>query len=160
MCGDSVSAAPAIRETDEPLSIRDAAVVLGVVPSTVRRWVQRGAPSVRPGEGGPGRGALVRIRELESWRRGSADYGLALERVADALLEVHQRDAGCGVSAHKQYGVDEEASAFQLLQVWDRVYRKLAGQDLDEFYELDEAALPDSIAQLLRIWKARIRARI
>jgi len=75
------------------LTLAAAARELGVDVSTVRRWVERGAPCEMQGAPGRGNGARVDLGALRRWRAGEApavQHAEWLGRVADALLAFHR----------------------------------------------------------------------
>jgi len=144
-----VSAAPAILQTDESVPLRTAARELGVSASTVRRWIQHGAPCVHPGESGRGKGALVRVGDLRRWRVGFVDEGRTLERIAETMLDAHLREFMNGKPAWVALDVREWKAAFVLVNAYCRAHAKLTGT------WPDEAAFPAPIEQLMRIARNR-----
>jgi hypothetical protein len=55
------------------MTLAAAAAELGVRADTVRGWIRNGAPVVRQGDKGPGRGALLDPDAVRAWRKRSAD---------------------------------------------------------------------------------------
>lgn len=129
------------------MTIRAAARELGVSESTIRRWVQNGAPCIRQGESGRGRGALVHVSDLERRRRGGLKPDRVLDRVAEAMLEAYRCEANQGLPAHRLFpAMPKEGKAAMLYAyAYHRVHLKLTGMPPDD------NALPEPIEQLLRI---------
>lgn len=144
-----MSAAPVILEPEVPEPIGAAARKLGVSPSTVRRWIQNGAPCVHPGESGRGHGALVFVDELRRWRSKVTDERRVLHRLAEALLDTHLREFHDGKPAWEALGVREGKAALVLVSAYCRAHATLTGT------WPDESAFPAAIEQLMRIARNR-----
>ncbi len=105
----------------EGVSIREAAAELEMHDSTVRRWVARGAPCIRPGRPGRGNGARLDLVELRRWRAqryGIPDAGRAhvLEGVAKGLWDLFMRDCSEDCSpAHEYLGIPGDRAAVLLV---------------------------------------------
>lgn len=126
----------------EVVTINKAAIALGKSPSTVRRWIQKGAPTVRPGEVGRGRGSIVRVKDLLQWR-GAVQVPCKerLDFIASALMDCLRRD-----EIHERIGITSRQTAGVLALVYERYHKNL-------LYEpLDRDKLPEQITQLLAIW--------
>jgi hypothetical protein len=119
------------------VSVPVAAHELDVTTATVRSWLREGAPCASPGRPGNGTGARVVVEDVRRWRMARLGLKLgataaALEKkVAVALLEVLERDAGAGVPLHRSLGVPEGLIAAVLLQAYQRVHHVMTGADLD-----------------------------
>jgi hypothetical protein len=112
----------------QPVSIRVAALDLGVTPQAVRGWLRQGAPCVQAATGsGPGRGSLVDVEELRRWRERGAEA--CLPAIAQALLDTFRRDGGEGIPIHRSLGVSDRAAAALLVTVYHRIHHRLVGCD-------------------------------
>lgn len=135
----------------EPVSVATAALQLGRRPSTVRRWIAQGAPTVALGKEGRGNGSLVDVAALQRWRaRASADVCTndadAVQRLAVLLWNVFKRDAGVGdsgFSAHRLLGIREHQAAAYLAHIFQRAARDWTGSD--------SVAQPDEIKNLIAL---------
>jgi len=129
----------------EVLSINQAAKKLKKTPSTVRRWVAKGCPCVRPGEVGRGKGAILNIPDVIAWRGGGQvqKEGDAerLGFIADVLMDSLRRD-----KIHERIGITSKQTAGLLALVYERYHKNL----IKEPVERDK--LPEQITQLLAIF--------
>jgi len=114
----------------EAISINRAAKVLNKTPSTLRRWIQKGAPTVKLGSVGRDNGSLVNIADLQRWRGGGVtateNNDELLSRLAVALLDTIRRD-----EAHIRVGISEKQAASLLVLVYQRYYRNLVNEQVD-----------------------------
>ena len=114
----------------ETVSINQAAKQLGKASSTVRRWVQKGAPTVKLGSVGRDNGSLVNIADLQCWRGGggavTANDDELLARLAIALLDTIRRD-----EVHHRIGITDKQAASLLVLVYQRYYRNLFNGQVD-----------------------------
>ena len=114
----------------EVLTINKAARALGKTPSTLRRWIQKGAPTVKLGSVGRDNGSLVNIADLQCWRGGggavTANDDELLARLAIALLDTIRRD-----EVHHRIGITEKQAAALLVLVYQRYYRNLVNEQVD-----------------------------
>lgn len=76
------------------VSIAEAARQLGRSNATIRRWVARGAPCVSPGESGRGKGAVVKVADLQRWKAAGNAPDVThtewLSRLAEAMMAFHR----------------------------------------------------------------------
>ena len=118
----------------ESVTISEAAKALGVTASTVRRWIQHGAPTECPGKEGRGHGALVNLQALSLWRASRLGVSVpqpavVMEKVKTALLDVLKRDGGQGVPAPVELGIPGEKAAALLAHGYNRIQRLLCGSE-------------------------------
>jgi|SRR3989304_1052008 len=127
------------------ISITKAARALNRTPSTLRRWVQKGCPCVRPGEVGRGKGSLLNLNDVIAWRGGGQvqKEGDAerLGFIADVLMDSLRRD-----KIHERIGITSKQTAGLLALVYERYHKNL----IKEPVERDK--LPEQITQLLAIF--------
>lgn len=129
---------------DHAVSLREAARALDVDVSTLRRWIQRGAPTVNgPGEVGRGNGSEVDPEAVRRWKDGTPAT-LDLEALAVALWDVLRRDQADALT-----GITERQCAGVLVLVFDRMFMNLTHQ------APDLATLPARVRQLLECANAR-----
>lgn len=127
-----------------PRPIAEAARQLDVDVSTLRRWIQRGAPTVNgPGEVGRGHGSEVDPEAVRRWKDGTPAT-LDLDALAVALWDVLRRD-----QADALMGISERQCAGVLALVFDRVVMNLT------HHPADLATLPARVRQLLECANAR-----
>ena len=129
------------------ITINKAAVELGKSASTVRKWIQRGCPCIRPGEVGRNKGAILNLNDVITWRGGGqvqkqSDDEL-LEFIANVLMDSWRRD-----KIHHRLGIDitERQLAGVLALVYERYYKNLVREPVER------DTLPEQITQLLAIW--------
>lgn len=129
----------------EVLTINRAARELGKSASTVRRWVQRGCPCVRPGEVGRGKGAILNLQDVITWRGGGGVFQASdderLEFLAGVLMDVLRRD-----EIHERIGITASEMAGMLVLIYERYHKNLTHEPVDR------QKLPPEIAQLLAIY--------
>ena len=75
--------------------LAEAAEAIGKSEATLRRWIARGAPTVRLGGPGRAHGFLVDIADLRRWRAREVDKTAAtnrefVERLATILRDYHR----------------------------------------------------------------------
>ena len=127
------------------ISINKAAKMLGKTPSTVRRWVQKGCPCVRPGETGRGKGAILSLDDVMAWRGGGhvmASDDERLQFIATVLMDCIKRD-----EVHLRVDVTQREMAALLVLVFQRYWLNLTHRAIDELQDL-----PEEIKQLLAIY--------
>jgi hypothetical protein len=101
-----------------PVSLASAAAELEVGVSTLRKWLQAGAPCESPGTAGRGRGALVSVAALRGWRAARTAPAVAespadaLRLVAASFLAFH-RDG-----QHRIIGLRDGEAAAYLHDLW------------------------------------------
>lgn len=116
-----------------PVSVGEAAAHFGVSTETVRRWVRIGAPCVRPGERGRGRGTLLNVDDISRWRaarRGLPIHdppGDVMQRIERAMIDVLRRDGGDGQPIHVSLGVSQVHAVAILTEALNRIGRSLIG---------------------------------
>lgn len=125
------------------MTVQETAQRFDVDPATVRRWLHSGCPCVRRGSRGPGRGAILDFRAVESWRgRALGQAGLEpeeiLQRIALALWDAIEKD-----SAHIRAGISRDDACAAFLVVWERVCKNFNRQ-----FKFDQQ--PDPIRALMR----------
>lgn len=109
-------------------TVKQAAEHFRVSVETIRRWIREGCPCESVGEVGRGRGALLDLDAVASWRAsrlGISIVGDPMERIAMALLDVLRRDGGRGVPIHRQLGVSDQAAVAILTHAQARIERAL-----------------------------------
>lgn len=125
------------------VSVRLAARHFSVDVATIRRWLVAGCPCVRPGNRGPGRGALVDLEQVALWRGNSSVVSEApveeiVQRIASAL---------CGAltegHADIRAGIDRASCAAVLVAAFDECCRTFG-----QTYRFDQ--LPAEIQTLMR----------
>lgn len=108
-------------------TVKQAAAHFRVSQETVRRWIRKGCPCESPGEVGRGRGALLDLDAVSSWRASklgiSSIAGDPMQKVAMALLDVLRRDGGRGVPIHRQLGISDQAAVEILTHAQVRIER-------------------------------------
>ena len=125
------------------IPITQAAKRLRKSPSTVRRWIQKGAPTVRLGEVGRNKGSLVNIEDIQRWRGGVADvsHEERLQFIATVLMDSFKRDEitiKTGITIRELAGV--------LALVYERYHKNLTCSPVNP------DSLPDEIKQLCAIY--------
>ena len=127
------------------ISITKAARALNRTPSTLRRWVQKGCPCVRPGEVGRGKGAILNLQDVITWRGGGGVFQASdderLEFLAGVLMDVLRRD-----EIHERIGIEASEMAGMLVLIYERYHKNLTHEPVDR------QQLPPEIAQLLAIY--------
>lgn len=117
----------------EAVTVAEAARALGTSEQTVRNWLARGAPCVRPGSAGRGRGALVDPAALRSWRNREEPEPAAeqLEALAKTLLNVFHADGALEpdpLPAWQSLGLRRTDVAAVLLLIWRRAFFDATGE--------------------------------
>ena len=129
----------------EGIRINKVARTLKKSPSTIRRWVQHGCPCVRPGEVGRGKGAILNLNDVITWRGGGQAQKLSddehLAFIAGVLMDCFRRDA-----IHEPIGVTVNKMAGMLVLIYERYHKNLTHEPVDR------QKLPPEIAQLLAIY--------
>ena len=132
------------------VSVREAALRMGVSIRTVQQWVRRGAPTVRPGGVGRGKSALVEIAALERFRgdlravRESAPCAPDLEVIARALHGAYWRpQEGRQAPTWRLLGLKPWQASAVLCAALQSIARELAGR------YLSEGELPQSARELI-----------
>lgn len=124
------------------VTINKAAIALGKSPSTVRRWIQKGAPTVRPGEVGRGKGSIVRVKDLLQWRGAvQVPYKERLDFIAGVLMDCLRRD-----EVGERIEITRRQAAGLLALVYERYHKNLTHEPLDR------KELPPEIKQLCAIY--------
>lgn len=111
------------------LSVAAAARALGLSTSQVRRDVSNGAPVVRRGTVGRGRGTLLELAAYRRWRDREFDAGRVMEAVAAALGDVLKRNTGLDEPAHVTLGIKRRQAAALLCVAWERIHRGVTGHE-------------------------------
>jgi hypothetical protein len=113
----------------EPMSVVVAARHLKCAPSTVRRWIAKGAPTVSLGKVGRGNGSLVDVGQLRRYLAGGtgADDAAILQLLATGLMDAYKRDGGLGKPAHRTLGIQDYQAAALLAYVFERCAQALTG---------------------------------
>ena len=124
------------------ISIDEAAKALNRTPSTVRRWIRNGCPTVRLGETGR-EGSLVMLDDVQRWRAGLSGVGddNELQQIADSLLDTIKRD-----EVYERAGISERQAAIVLLLAFQRYFRNTKHRQIEK-----EDVLPDAIEQICTI---------
>jgi hypothetical protein len=131
------------------LPLSDAARVLGVAPSTLRRWVREGAPVLRRGRRGRGHSLLLDPGAVQQWRGA----GELQAFVATLASEIPHLLADAMADAHRQVeGADKRRAAGLMAASWYRcataVLDRLREQQ-DDVPELTQ--IPEPIERLQKI---------
>lgn len=124
--------------------LKDAARQLGKSEATLRRWIQRGAPTVSLGSCGRGKGSTVDPEALRRWKTGGGagpDRKDLPETIATALWDTLRRD-----EVHLRIGVAEGQAAGLLALAFERIWKNLTHEPIDT------QRLPDKIAQLCAVY--------
>lgn len=127
------------------LPIVQAAKALKKDLSTVQKWIARGAPTVRPGSPGRGKGAVVNLKDLLRWRAGDFaqdDHEEILERLAVAMWDTFLRDDLAG-----RIGITKKESAGALILMFERFYKNLKHGPVPELEKL-----PETMRKLFHVW--------
>ncbi len=118
--------------TARPLA--EAAREMGLTTATLRRWVQQGAPTERPGSVGRNHGALVDPAALRRWRYGEPGAPRsdmeAIETIAQAFEDFFRRDSGLDAPAHRCLGIPDREAAALLVVLFEYVWQRLVGREL------------------------------
>jgi hypothetical protein len=108
-----------------------AAAHFNVSADTVRRWVRLGCPTIRPGEVGRTRGALLDIDAVARWRARRAGIDSTpnhlMERIETALLDTLRRDGGNGWPITQDLGIEHGLATELLTHALRRIRRALEG---------------------------------
>ena len=130
------------------VSINEAAKQLNRTPSTVRRWVQKGCPCVSPGETGRGKGAILNLDDVITWRGGGGQVQKQsdddrLQFIAGVLMDCWRRD-----KIHNRAGIEisQRQLAGILALIFERYYLNLVREPISR------DTLPPEITQLCAIW--------
>lgn len=100
---------------DEPgISLKEAAKVLEIDISTLRRDIAAGCPVVELGSVGRGKGSRVDVDAVRRWRAGVR--GEVLPVLENALMAVFQD------GVHKRVKMPPGAVAYLLLKIYERAY--------------------------------------
>jgi hypothetical protein len=121
------------------VTIAKAAREMDVDPSTVQHWLRRGAPTVRPGAVGRGRGALVDIEALRRWRYGAlAPAQIDSESLASAMLAAFQRPAEGygGAPIWAELDLSQRQAAVLWVMLYTPLVRNLTGKAIATADEL------------------------
>lgn len=130
-------------EEQEVITLEEAARELKKSPSTLRRWVRRGCPTVSLGQAGRGKGSIVRLSDIQRWRAGNAEVSQdeRLQFLAICLMDCYKRD-----EIHRRIGITAREAAGLLAFVYERYYKNLTHEPLDT------NNLPPEIKQLCTVW--------
>ena len=112
-------------------TIAIAARELGLSPAQIRRDIAAGAPVLRRGSVGRGRGSLLDLEVYRRWRARESDPVHMMQRVAEALSDVMKRDAGEGVPAHVSLGIRRGHAAVLLAIAYERIHRAVTGREAE-----------------------------
>lgn len=93
------------------VSVRDAAMLLGVTAQAVRDWCERGCPHT-PGRAGRGRGTTVRLPEVVAWRIDEAaragapvgEDGTVYDLDRAKAVDMHYRAISRQAAARRELG--------------------------------------------------------
>jgi len=113
------------------LPLPAAAAELEVRPDTLRFWIRRGAPCVRQGGRGPGKGALVDPDRVRAWRDRGADNAplVRLDEVgvARGLAATYRACSGLGIT--------QRQAAMVLALAFEEIVRGVTGHPPAELPE-------------------------
>lgn len=140
------------------MPLTEAARALGVYPSTLRRWIQRGAPCERLGGVGRGNGSLVDVEAIRRWRSGGNDVGASelLAELDEAMVDFLRRSSGLdGQPAHLSLGLKEHIAAAYLAVLF-RYFEKRVGGSATEH----QAQIERACAVLVDSHQHKIKTRI
>jgi hypothetical protein len=128
------------------VKIAEAARALQKDPATLRRWVQRGCPTVNgPGAAGRGHGTEFDLDAVRRWKAGNLghlDDAEQLQRLAVGLWDCLRRD-----EVHRLVGISERQAAEVLALVYERMHKNLTQQPLG-----DLSALPEEMKRLCAVF--------
>ena len=113
------------------MSTRQAAAELDVSESTVRAWIRAGAPTVRLGSEGRGRGSRVVVADLQRRRRAAAAAPAGMS-AQDVLSLVARRGAA---AARRAYSGDRTSRHSMLKDA------AIAALVIDLYRDLEEELL-------------------
>ena len=117
--------------------LKEAAAVLGVDVSTLRRDVKAGCPTVDLGSVGRNHGTLVNIEEVRRYR--AVHRGDVLPIVETAVLELVEN----GIYARAR--VTPAQAIVILMKLYERVYELISARPLEK------AAVPEQMRHLCSI---------
>lgn len=130
------------------LRLSEAAKALGIHRTTLRRMIAAGCPTVKPGDVGRGRGAILDLAEVERWRARKTNAALVtrddermLGLIAESFLDVLKRDR-----AFLDVGIAEGQAAGFLFLVFERVWMNVTRRSRDEI------VLPPQMKHQRSIW--------
>ena len=126
-----------------------AAKALGVSESTVRSWIQQGAPVISPGSSGRGRGAEVDPEALYRWRYVKTSHEKVLQLITHAIQDVFIRDGAAEarpVPLWQSLDLAKPETALLLLETYDRIHRAITGEYLEGLEQT-----PDELRGLLAV---------
>jgi hypothetical protein len=112
------------------MRLREAALALQVRPDTLRSWIRDGAPCVRQGGRGPGRGALVDPERVRAWRDRGADDA-PLVRLDEVSLA---RGLLAALRACSGLGITQRQTAMVLAIAFEEIVRSVTGHPPVEPY--------------------------
>ncbi|MCC6543093.1 MAG: hypothetical protein IT392_01150 [Nitrospirae bacterium] len=125
----------------QAVKITQAAKELRKTPSTIRRWIRQGCPTVQLGETGR-EGSLVILEDIKLWRAGiQRNDDIVMDKVAIALLDALKRDG-----VHERAGTSERQAAMILLLAFNRYFKNEKLREIDR-----DDKLPDAIVQICTI---------
>ncbi|HMS82265.1 MAG TPA: helix-turn-helix domain-containing protein [Nitrospira sp.] len=99
------------------VSLKEAADVLGIDVSTLRRDIAAGCPTVELGSVGRGKGSRVDVDAVRRWRAGTR--GDVLPLLETTLMAVF-RDG-----VHERLKIHPGAVAYVLLRVYERAHERV-----------------------------------
>lgn len=130
------------------LPIEQAARVLRIDVSTLRRWIVAGCPVVTLGEVGRGKGSTVNLDQVRAWRASQLIPGMIQQSQEDTLAGIACafEDAMKRDSAYQRVGICEAQAAGFLVLVFERMWMNVTKRSRDEI------SLPPQMKQLRAIY--------
>lgn len=109
------------------MRLREAARLLGIDASTLRRDIRAGCPVVELGSVGRSKGTRVDLDQVRRWR--ATKHGEVLPTLEAALLDVF-RDA-----IHEKLKIQPGQLAYLLIRIYEKVYEDVTHLPLVELPE-------------------------
>ena len=113
--------------TQRGIDLNSAARELGVSRITLRRWIQAGAPVIRPGRPGPGKGTLVLPDALRRWR--AREVQEPQDSIARGIANAYGRaPEGYSQPAWAELGLSHRQAAALLIEAYREIVRTATGR--------------------------------
>lgn len=131
------------------LPLNEAARALNTSETTLRRWIDAGAPVARRGRRGRGHVTLVDPAAVEAWLAAKADDGTAaaLHSLAGALPEIL---ANAVAEAHR-LAPDKRGAAWTAAAAWQLSVLAIHDHLAERVGELPAPEIPEKVEYLRKI---------